>query len=265
MPAEDALCDEQGCPRGEQPAVLAVGAPQAQLQLERTPIRGRGRDLVLPPPTIGRMNALGPAGAPLLLKRPAPELQPAPVEIGELALRVGHPHETGGGVRHQAEQPLAVLQLPLGALPGGDVLVENDDAPRPPPIRALRAEPEPALAPVGGGAGVLHLEALLPRLEDPSQAGHDAPCLLGAFGHFGTAQLQEGRAHAVRAADEGMRLVEAIPGLVDGEDGASIVQDRDVDGERIERGPQQLLRPPQLVPDPIAHPSFVCNRHSLGS
>ena len=250
---------EQRRPRGQQPSVLAVDAEQPQLQLERPLVRGGGAELPLPPRPVVRMDAVHPARVPLLVDRPAAELQPSPVEIGEPALRVRHPDEPRGRVRHEAEQPLAVLQLPLRALARRDVLVEDHDPGPPAPIRAQRAEEEPALAPVGGRAGVLDLEALLAPLEHLAQAGQYMR-LGGALGHRAPAQLQQRRADPVAASDEGMRLGDSFPGLIDREHGPMLVEDGDVDGQRVERLPDQAFRNDRLFRG--AHSCIVCNHCS---
>src|SRR6185369_5556945 len=87
----------------QQPAIVALAAPQPMLELEglsrgeRRAIGAQGGfDLV-------GMQRLGPAEADLGRERTAAELQPRTVEIDRLALGIRNPDHYRGAVRHQAE------------------------------------------------------------------------------------------------------------------------------------------------------------------
>ena len=95
----------------QRPAIAVVGAPQPVFDPERI-ARGVGFDKgALPALAVVGMHGLPGAGAERLLLPLPGEFRPEPIEVGERAGRIGHPHHDRRVVGHVAEARLALAQF----------------------------------------------------------------------------------------------------------------------------------------------------------
>jgi len=101
----------------EEPAVLAVGPPEAELHAKALAGVERGGIDAVRAVEVVRMDLRGPALADLLFHRAAGELQPGAVEPVAAPVGRRHPDEDGGAVGGNLEALLALLQGARQPLP----------------------------------------------------------------------------------------------------------------------------------------------------
>ena len=94
-------------------AVHPVGPPQPVFRTEGRTDGVGAHEIRFRPRAVVRMHGVQPAKALGGLFRLAGELVPAAVQVGAVALRVGHPHHHGCVVGHVAEAAFALAHGPL--------------------------------------------------------------------------------------------------------------------------------------------------------
>src|SRR5690625_7255521 len=94
----------------EHPPVGTVEASHPILDAEgRSGVEVAGKDMTIALDIVG-MNALKVSEALLLVERPAGEVQPALVEVGDLPVRIGYADQDGRAVGHRAAAVFTFLQ-----------------------------------------------------------------------------------------------------------------------------------------------------------
>jgi hypothetical protein len=112
----------------EQPAVLAVAAPQPVFEHVGYALLERRGERRLLRPEILRMNPRGPAVVRFLRERATGEFEPRAVDVDEGASCVAHPEQHGGLVGHHAKARLALLEGGAGLPRRGDVAEDEHEA-----------------------------------------------------------------------------------------------------------------------------------------
>ena len=172
------------------------------------------------------MDALEPSGADLLREAAPREVEPGHVEVRALRRRVADPDQDGGGVGHEAEPGLALLERLVGAQALGQVRRDAEHLERLAVVahdRALDRLQPPHLA-VGVGDLFLRDPELLEAVHDHEVAAPEVLDLRGVGVEVGVRLADQ--VFDARAVGVGHRLVDqreaALPVLGEDEIGIDV-------------------------------------------